>query len=167
MLKTILIFGLFVFSFTFGFAQNGGSSEKTIFKADTEFSAQVESEIDAERDKIGKDINFIITEDVKGEGTSIQKGSALYARIVNVQKSSKDNENISKISILFDFVKKDDDFVPLTAGIVSIEGNPPGILLEQSPTFDGGTILSMKGKNLRVDKGKIFRIKLLKDVTSK
>jgi hypothetical protein len=167
MLRTILIFGLFVFSFTFSFAQNGESNEKVIFKADTEFSAQSETEIDSEKAKIGGDVYFVITEEVKGEGTDIAKGSELYARVVNVQKASAENKNTSKITILFDFVKKDGDFVPLTAGITSVEGSQQDIKFEQSPTFAGGTILSIKAKNLHLDKGKVFRIKLLKDITSK
>ena len=77
MLRTILIFGLFVFSFTFGFAQNGGSNEKVIFKADTQFSAQSETEIDSEKAKIGGDVYFVITEEVKGEGDG--EGQDLHA----------------------------------------------------------------------------------------
>ena len=167
MLRTVLIFGLFIFSFTLCFAQNSESNEKVVFKADTEFSAQIENQIDAEKAKIGKDINFTINEDIKGEGSTIEKGSELYGRIVNVQKASAKNENTSKISIMFDFVKNDGRFLPLTAAVISIEENSQDIKLEQSPTFEGGTILFIKGKNLRVDKGKIFRIKLIEDITSK
>ena len=167
MLRTILIFALFVFSFTFSFAQSGESDKKVIVKANTEFSAQIENEIDAEKDNVGKDINFVITEDVKGEGTLIPKGTALYARVVNVEKPSRENGNTSKICILFDFVQIDGNFISLTAGIISIEGNPPDIKFEKSATFTGGTTLTTKGRNLHVDKGKVFRTKLLKDITSK
>lgn len=167
MLRTILIFALFAFSFTFSLAQGSESENKVIFKANTEFSAQIDNEIDTDKDSVGKDINFIITEDVKGEGTDILKGTAVYARVVNVEKASGQNGNTSKMCILFDFVQIDGNFVSLTAAIISIEGNPPDIKFEKSATFAGGTTLSTKGKNLRVDKGKVFRIKLLKDVTSK
>jgi len=49
MLKTILIFVLLVFSFTFSFAQSGESDKKIIFKANTQFSAQIENELDTEK----------------------------------------------------------------------------------------------------------------------
>ena len=165
MQKTIIIFGLFILLASVCFAQQEDSKDKAnvIFKADTEFSAQIENQIDTAKARIGEDINFIITEDIKGEKETIKKGSELYARIVNVQKASAKNENVSKVSIMFDFVKKDDNFVPLTASIVAV-GEMADLTFDQSPTYDGGTIISMKGKNLRVDKGKVFRVKLIKDV---
>lgn len=172
MLKTVLAFGLLFLLVSVGFAQQENSNKnsenkgKVIFKADTEFSAQIENQLDAEKAKIGEDVNFVIAEDVKGEGSTIDKGAPLYGRIVNVQKASADNENVSKISVMFDFIKKDSDFVPLTASIVSIEKNSDGIKFDKSPTYDGGTILSAKGKNLQVNKGEIFRIKLDKDITA-
>lgn len=172
MLKTILAFGVLLLLVSVGFAQQEKTSEqqskgKILFKANTEFSAQVENEINAERTKIGEGVDFILTEDVKGEGSTIAKGSPLYGRVVNVEKASADNNNISQISVLFDFVKLGDDFVPLTAAIVSVAENPDNIKFAPSQVFDGGTVLSLKSKNLHLDKGRVFRIKLVKDITQK
>lgn len=168
MLRTVLAFGLLFLLVSVGFAQKDDSAnKKIIFKADTEFSAQIENQIDAEQTKIGDSVDFILTEDVKGEGSTIPKGSFIYGRVVNVQKASADNDNTSLVSVLFDFVKQNEDFVPLTATIVALADGAEEIKFAPSPTFDGGTILSLKNKNLHVDKGKIFRIKLVKDITAK
>ena len=164
MLKLLLIFSL-VFAFcAVGSAQTGGSNKKVLFKAGTEFSAEIENEFDAEKAKIGADINFRLTEDFKGENDTIVQGSELYGRIVNIQKASSDDK-ISTITVMFDFVKKGDDFVSLTANIVAVDKNPDKIKFEKSPTYDGGTILSMNGKNIKIEKGAVFRIKLAKDIT--
>lgn len=167
MLKLLLIFSL-LFSFcAVGLSQTGESNKKVRFKAGTEFSAEMENPLDAETAKIGEDINFKLTEDFKGENDTIVKSSELYGRIVNVQKVSDTNNKISSISVMFDFVKKDDEFVSLTANIIAVDKSDGGIKFEPSPTYAGGTILSMKGKNIKIDKGAVFRIKLAKDITEK
>jgi hypothetical protein len=167
MLKLLLTFSLIFVFCAVGLAQTGESNKKILFKADTEFSAEIEKGLDAEEAKIGEDINFKLTEDFKGENDTIYKNSELYGRIVNIQKASDDNKKTSLISVMFDFVKKGDDFVPLTANIVAVDKSDGEIKFEPSPTYDGGTILSMKGKNIKIDKGAVFRIKLAKDITEK
>ncbi len=106
MLRTVLTFGLIFLCFGLCFAQNSESDKKIIFKADTEFSAELENAIDAENNKIGEDVNFKLTEDIKGEGETISKGSELYGRIVDVQKPSAANKETGLVSVIFDFVKK-------------------------------------------------------------
>lgn len=167
MLKIVVTLCLIFVFCAVSFGQSDDSNKKILFKADTEFFAEIENTLDAEKNKIGEDVNFKLTEDLKGDGETLSKGSELYGRIVNVQQESDKNEKTSLISIMFDFVKKGDDFVPLTANIVTVENMPDEINYEQSPTFDGGTILTLKGKNVKVDKGSIFRIKLAKDITEK
>lgn len=167
MLKLLLTFSL-VFAFcAVGSAQTNESNKKVLFKAETEFSAEIENPLDAETAKIGEDVNFRLTEDFKGENDTIAKDSELYGRIVNVQKASDDNGKTSLISVMFDFVKKGDEFVSLTANIVAVDKSSDEIKFEPSPTYSGGTILSMKGKNIKIDKGAVFRIKLAKDITEK
>lgn len=164
MLKLILTFGLIFVFCAVGFAQTESSNKKVLFKADSEFSAEIEKGLDAEKAKIGEDVNFKLTEDFKGEGETISKNSELYGRIVNIQKASDKNENTSLISVMFDFVKKDGDFVPLTANIVSVDKETEDVKFKPSPTYEGGTMISMKGKNIKIDKGAVFRIKLAKDI---
>jgi hypothetical protein len=165
MLKLLLTFSLVFLFCAVGSAQTDESNKKILFKADTEFSAEIENPLDAEKAKIGEDINFKLTEDFKGENDTIAKNSELYGRIVNIQKASDDNDKTSLISVMFDFVKKGDDFVPLTANIISVEKGLDEIKFEPSPTYNGGTMMTMKGKNIKIDKGAVFRIKLVKDIT--
>lgn len=139
---------------------------KATFKANTELPAQLETDVFTEKNKVGDDVNFVLTEDVTGDGDKILKGSTLYGRIVNVEKIAPNNDT-AKVCIMFDFVKKGEDFVSLVAAIISIEPNPEAIKFSASPTFTGGTTLSLKGKEIQLNKGKIFRLKLLKDITSK
>lgn len=165
MLKTLLTFSLIFVFCAAGFAQTEKSNKKILFKAGTEFSAEIENSLDAEKAKIGEDVNFRLTEDFKGEGDTIIKDSTLYGRIVNIQKASDSKDKISAISVIFDFVKKGDDFVPLTANIVAVDKSADEIKFQSSPTFDGGTVLSVKEKNIKIDKGAVFRIKLAKHIT--
>lgn len=165
MRKIIITFSLIFLLCAAGFAQTDKPNKKVLFKANTEFSAQIENGLDAGIAKIGEDVNFKLTEDVKGEGGTIAKDSTIYGRVVNVQKASDDNDKTSLISVMFDFVKKGEDFVPLTANIVTMEKSADTMKFEPSPTYDGGTVISAKGKNIKIDKGAVFRIKLSKDIT--
>lgn len=165
MLKLLLIFSVVLAFCAVGFAQTNESKKKVLFKANTEFSAELENALDAEKAQIGEDVNFRLTEDFKGENDTIVKDSTLYGRIVNIQKASDKNKQTSQISVMFDFVKKGEEFVSLTANIVAVDKSDGEIKFEPSPTYDGGTTLSMKGKNIKIDKGAVFRIKLAKDIT--
>ncbi|MGI9056180.1 MAG: hypothetical protein ACR2F2_10315 [Pyrinomonadaceae bacterium] len=167
MKKIIITFGLLLAVCAIAFAQSDNSNKKILFKAGTEFSAQIENGLNAEESIIGEDLNFTLTGDFVGDGHTVSKGSELYGRIVNVEKASDKNEKTSRISVMFDFVKDGDDFVPLSANIVSIENLPDKVKFESSPTFEGGTVISAKGTNLKIDKGAVFSIKLAKDITEK
>lgn len=167
MLKLLLTFNLVFVFCVVGLAQTTESNKKVLFKANTEFSAEIENPLDAEKAKIGEDVNFKLSEDFRGDGDTILKGSELYGRIVNIQKASDNKDKISLIAVMFDFVKKDEDFVPLTANIIAIDKAAGEIKFEPSQTYAGGTILSTKGKNVKIDKGAVFRIKLAKDITEK
>jgi hypothetical protein len=167
MLRTVITLCLAFLLFSAGFLQTSGEAqEKVIFKANTEFPAQLETEVSTEKNKVGDDVNFVLTEDLKGDGDTILKGSTVYGRIVNIEKIAPKNDT-AKVCIMFDFVKKGEDFVSLSAGIISIEPNAEAIKFSPSPTFSGGTTLSLKGKEIELNKGKVFRLKLLKDITAK
>jgi hypothetical protein len=160
MLKTVFTLGLVVLLFSISFAQ-----EKVVFKANTEFPVQLDTAINTEKNNVGDDVSFVLTEDIIGEGTKIEKGSLVYGRIVSLDKISAKNET-AKVCIMFDFVKNGSDFLSLVAVITVINPNPEAVKLTASNTFSGGTVLSLKGKEIQMDKGKIFRIKLIKDITA-
>lgn len=143
--------------------------EKVIFKSGTEFTAQIENEVYTDKINVGADVNFVLTEDVIGAGgDKIEKGSMLYGRVVSVEKTGAKNDT-AKVCIMFDFVKMGEEFLPLAAAIVSIEAGADvgGVKFASSPIFSGGTVLSMKGREIHLEKGKIFRLKLTKDITLK
>jgi hypothetical protein len=170
MLRTVLTFCLIFLLAAICFGQqtggNPGNKGKVLFKANTQFPAQIDTDVFTEKNKIGDDVNFILTEDVVGDGDKIEKGSILYGRIVGIEKIAPKND-ISKVCIMFDFVKKGEEFVSLVASIISIEASAEDIKFNASPTFSGGTVLSLKSKEIRLDKGKIFHVKLIKDISSK
>lgn len=139
---------------------------KVIFKAGTEFSAQLDTSVFTEKNKVGDDVNFVLTEDVTGDGDKILKGSPIFGRIVSIEKIAPKNDT-AKVCIMFDFVKKGEDFMSLAASIIAIEPNTEAIKFSASPTFSGGTTLSLKGKEIQLEKGKIFRVKLMKDIIAK
>lgn len=163
MLRTLSICGL-VLSFAFLALAQDDSTSKGKISAETQLTAKIQKTIDAESSSIGEDVNFVLTSDVVGDGMKIPSGSEMYARIVNVEKISDSNKN-SKISILFDFVQAGEDFMTLKAVIIGIEQMPEDVKFETSDTFDGGTVLSLRGKNLKIDEGKVFRVKLIKDLS--
>jgi hypothetical protein len=171
MLRAVLTFCLIFLLFSVSPAQQteGGANKnqgKVIFKAKTEFPAQLENAVYSEKINVGDDVNFTLTEDVIGEGDKIEKGSTLYGRVVSVEKIAPNNDT-AKVCILFDFVKKGEEYLPLVASILAIEAVAEDIKFAPSPTFTGGTVLSLKGKELHLDKGKILRVRLMKDITAK
>ena len=133
-------------------------------KANTQFAAKITKTIDAESSNVGEDVNFVLTNDVQGDGMTIPSGSEIYARIVKVKKLSGQNKN-SMISIMFDFVQSGEDFMNCKALIIGID-QMADVKMESSDTFEGGTILTLTGKNLKIDEGKIFQVKLIKDVSA-
>lgn len=159
----ILTICVFILGFTVvAFAQDE-AEPKGKAKAETQFSVKSLKTIDAETSQVGEDVNFVLTAAVEAGGMKLDEGAEFLARIVNIERLSDDNKS-SKISILFDFIQSGDEFMPCKAVIVSIENGPPDVKVETSETFEGGTMLMMAGKNLKIPEGSIFKIKLIKDI---
>lgn len=159
MLKAVLTLCLVFLLFSVCAAQG-----KVVFKANTEFPVQLETAFSTEKNTVGDDVNFVLTEDVTGDGEKMLKGSTVLGRIVSIEKVTPKDET-AKVCIMFDFVKKDADFVSLVAAIISLEPNTEGIKFSPSKMFSGGTTLSLKGKEIQLDKGRVFRLKLTNDIT--
>ncbi len=166
MLKAVFTFSLMFLLFSVSFGQvSSNKQEKVIFKANTEFSIQLETAFDTEKNSVGDNVNFILNEDVNGDGQKMLKGSLVYGRIVSVEKISAKNDT-AKACIMFDFVKNGGDFISLVAAVIAIEPNTESIKLSASKMFSDGTLLSLKDKEISMDKGRIFRVKLTKDIVS-
>lgn len=73
MKKIIITFGLILAVCAIAFAQSDNSNKKILFKAGTEFSAQIDNGLNAEESKIGEDLNFKLTEDFVGDGHTVSK----------------------------------------------------------------------------------------------
>lgn len=163
MTRLLFVFGL-VLSLAFYTAAQGGTEKKGKVNAQTQFTAAVEKVIDAESSSVGDDLNFKLAEDLKGDGITILKGSEILGRIVSIEQLSAKNK-ASRVSIMFDFVQSGEDFMPCAAVIVGIEQLADDVKLERSKAYEGSTVLSLQGKNIKIGKGKLFRIKLVKDLT--
>lgn len=159
----ILLISSLVLSFAVFASAQDEPAEKGKLKAETQFTVKSLAAIDAEASSVGQDINFVLISPVEGEGLKLEPGAELLGRIVNIKKVNDDNET-SQISILFDFVQSGDEFMPCKAVIIAIENAPAGIKLKTSETIEGGTLLMMEGKNLKVAEGSIFKVKLVTDI---
>jgi hypothetical protein len=162
MKKAILGFVLLFVFVSLAVAQQDNTKNEghVILKAGTEFSARLQNDIDAKKAKVPLDIVLRTTADVE----SLDKNTEVYARVVRAEKTSKENDT-SRIGILFDFVKKGNKFLPLDAQVVGVEKNGEGIEFSESPTFEGGTVLSLKGKDIKLEEGTIIRLKLKENLT--
>jgi hypothetical protein len=162
MKKAILVFGLMLAlcSISFGQEAEKKNEGKVILKAGTEFSARLQTDVNAQKAKVPMDIMLKTTEGVEG----IEKNTEVYARIVRAEKISKENDT-SKIGVLFDFVKKDGKFLPLDASVIGLDKSTDNIEFSESPTFEGGTVLSLKSKDINLAEGTIVRIKLKENLT--
>ncbi len=162
MLKAVLTFCSILLLFSVGYAQTEG---KVVIKANTEFSIQLDSSVYSDKNAVGDDIKFVLADDINNDADKIPKGSIIFARIVNIEKISPKNDT-AKVCVMFDFIKKGEEFITLEAAIVSLEPNPEAVKLTASTVYSGGTTLSLKGKDIQFDKGKIFKAKVKKDITS-
>jgi hypothetical protein len=142
--------------------KNGGN---IILKAGTQVSGQLQQTLDVEKTQSGDEFVLTLTEDISGNGVTFIKGTELMGRVVRVKTISGD-DNISEISIFFDFLKNGDDYLKFKASVMSAapEGAKPEIHFAASPVFKGATVISIKGKNLQLEEGSIFRLKLDKDL---
>lgn len=164
MFRILLITSL-VFSFAVFASAQDEPKEKGTLKAETQFTVKSLAPIDAETSTVGQDINFVLVSVVEGDGIKLEPGAELLGRIIKIEKVSDDN-GASKISVLFDFVQSGEDFMPCKAVIVAIENGPEGVKLKTIETIEGGTLLMMEGKNLKIAEGALFKVKLITDVES-
>jgi hypothetical protein len=172
MKRTIWGFLLFFTFVTVCFAQQNDSNTdeknggKVILKAGTQISAQLQNTLDVETAKGNDDLVLKLTEDISSGDFTITKGSELLGGVVSAKKAADDKEN-SEIIIYFDFLKSGEDYLPFKAIVISIAstGKTSELQFVPSPFFKGATIISAKGKILRIEEGQIFQLKLDKDLT--
>jgi len=164
MKKMILIVGWTLALFSISLAQTEAKKEgKVILEKGTEFLVGLQTGVDTNKAKVADVVHLKITKDVQGV---LDKDSEIFARVVRVQ-NMETGQDASKIGLLFDFIKKDNKFLPLDVIIVGIDKDTSGIEFTQSPTYKSGTLLTLKGKDIHLDEGTVFRIKLEDDLRTK
>lgn len=166
MFRIILLVGMLSTCFTVLLAQETSDTKTTlVIKAETEFSAKTSQLTSAETAKPGDDFNLTLTADLKGQEGTVIKGSEVYGRILTVEKVSEEN-SVSKVTIIFDFIKHGEEFITLSAVFISIERASDTIKVQHSKTIPGGTVLTLAGKDLKIDQDTVIRLKVTKDIKS-
>ncbi len=141
------------------------NENRILLKSGTEFAAAIVTPIDAENVQPGADLSFKLVNDLVGDGVTFLAGTEVFGRVIAVAKYA-DDKKVSSVGLRFDFIKQTEDFYGLTADIVSIKDNTDSIRIEASKTYAGNNTLTVQGKNLSIEAGKEFRLKLVKDVVS-
>lgn len=158
MLRITFVFVIALLMVSFCLAQEN----KILVKSGIEFSIQNKTAIDSDKLNVGDDLKFALSQELKGEGGTIPVASEVYGRVVEVEKASGEGD-LSKVTMIFDFIKNGEDFLMLKALVLSVQGNTD-VKLESSETYEGGTILSLEGKKLLIESGKELRVKLIEDL---
>ena len=138
---------------------------KVVLKAGTIILAQLETIIDVASSNTGDDFSLTTAEEITAEGAKIEKGTVLTGRILTLKKSATATDN-SEVRLLFDFMKKGDNFMTLNGLILSVKraDKPLEMKFASVPNFQGATSITQKGKNIRLEKGDIFQIKIQEDL---
>ena len=82
-----------------------------------------------------------------------------------MKKSASAADN-SEVRLHFDFMRKGDNFMTLNGLILSIKRNdkPLEIKSTAASNFHGASVITQKGKNILLEKGDIFQIKIMEDL---
>ena len=138
---------------------------KVVLKAGTLILAQLETIIDVASSKVGDDFSLTTAEEINAEGMKIEKGAVLTGRILTIKKSATATDS-SEARLLFDFMKKGESFMTLNTLIIAVKrnGKPLEMKFASAPNFSGASVITQKGKNIRLEKGDIFQIKIQEDL---
>ena len=138
---------------------------KVVLKAGTLILAQLETIIDVASSNAGDDFSLTTAEEINAEGAKIEKGTVLTGRILTIKKSATATDN-SEVRLLFDFMKKGESFMTLNALIIAVKRNdkPLEMKFASAPNFSGASVITQKGKNISLEKGDIFQIKIQEDL---
>lgn len=137
---------------------NGDKDEgEVLLKAGTKMSAQLQQTLDVEKAKTGDDFVLKLTQDVQAVNEVIPKGTELLGRVVRAKAISPD-ENTSEISLSFDMIKLGDDYLRFKAGLLSGDQASAGLTFSASPVYKNATVISLSGKNVRLEEGAVFEL---------
>lgn len=169
-MKNIFFFCLIILAFaSISFAQQTDANSLTDAQmSQTEqnaakFSAELLDTIDVEKSKRSDGFQIKLNEDLKIGDKTLDKGTKINGRVVRSQKISKDNDT-SLLSLYLGSVQEKDGYFRFNARIISVTDSTQAsggeMEFSTSPNFQGATIIKMKGKNLRFEKGATLQMQL-------
>ncbi len=146
-------------------------AQNVLIPTDTVLSVTNIQAIDSTALKVGDDLNFTLANELIVGKTKFPAGTEILGLVLEAEQDAKTRS--AHIVVIFNFIKfitkKDDKveelFFLMKAQIEDSVDDIDGLRIVKSDDFDGGTILSMKGGELKVAAGTAFRIRLLGDVT--
>lgn len=137
--------------------------DKMMAQTETQFSAELLDTIDVGKSKRSDSFQLKLNDDVKIGNKTLDRGTKINGRVVRSRKMSKDKDS-SLVSLYIGSVNEGSKYFRFNATVVSVgeTDQTPGaeIQFSTSPNFQGATIITMKGKNLRFEKGAVFQMKL-------
>lgn len=159
-----------IFAFTFAcFAQDGDAmkktdtNEQTQMQTATQFSAELLDTIDVEKSKRSDDFQLELNDDLRIGDKTLEKGTKINGRVVRSEKLDEGKDS-SLVSLYLGSVKEGDEYFRFNANIVSIgdskQSSSEEMQFTTSPNFKGATIITMKAKNLRFEKGTVFQLQV-------
>ena len=124
--------------------------------------------IDSSVLKMGDELNFTLADDLVVGGTTIPRGTEVLGRVLeSAQYDAK--SRTSHVVVMFDFLKvlkeEEEYYYVMQARIENAAETVKGLRIAISKEFEGGTVLSMRGGDLKLAQGTVFEIKVIEDVT--
>lgn len=146
-------------------------AQNVLIPTDTVLSVTNIKAIDSTALKVGDDLNFTLSSELAIGKTKFPAGTEILGLVLENEQDSKTGS--AHVVVMFNFIKftttkedkTEEHFYLMKALIEASVENIEGLRIVKSDDFDGGTILSMKGKDLNVAAGTAFKIRLLGDVT--
>lgn len=127
------------------------------------FSVELLDKLDVEKAARSDTFQLELSDDLKIGDKTLAKGTRINGRIVRSEKVSKDKES-SLLSLYIGSVKEGDGYFRFNAAIVAIgsadQTSSGEMQFAPAPNFQGATIITLPGKNLRFEKGTVFQLKL-------
>lgn len=140
------------------------ATPEVVIASGTQLPATNNAIIDSGTMNAGDEVNFTLSDDVKGaSGTTIVKGSVIYGRVVEAQKFGGDKA-ASTLVVMFDFLQVGEEFYSISAIITSALNAPAGLQMKESDFCEGCTAVTLKGADIKIVAGTGFQIRVAKDI---
>lgn len=144
------------------FAQN------VVVPKGSKLSVASKKAIDTRVLKMGDELNFTLANDLVIGAVTLPSGTEILGRVVESEQYDAKSRS-SHVVVMFDFLKvlkeKEEYYYVMQARIENAAETIEGLRIANSDEFEGGTVLSMRGRDLNLAQGTVFEIKVIEDVT--